>query len=263
MSTPGCLLEARELSVAIGGKEVCHRLRLAVRPREAWAILGMNGVGKTTLLHTLAGLRPPAAGEVLLHGRPLRRYRRKEIACEIGLMLQETEIVFSLTVREAVLEGRHPHLHRFHWESPEDERAAQQVLEELDIAGLAGRSVQTLSGGERRLVAAATLFVQDTPVMMLDEPSSHLDLYRQLHVLERVVHRVREQGRAALLILHDVNLAIRFCDHAILLNGDADVAFGPIAEVLNEQSIRKAFRHTVTRLNGPVGPHYVPFVRSL
>jgi iron complex transport system ATP-binding protein len=258
MSTTELLLQARDLSVSIGGKAVCHQLCLAVRPGEAWAVLGMNGVGKTTLLHTLAGLRPPTAGELFLHGRPLGDYRRKEVAREIGLMLQETEIVFPLTVREAVLEGRHPHLHRFHWESPEDEMLAERALKELAIAEFTDRSVQTLSGGERRLVAAAMLFVQDPPIMMLDEPNSHLDLYQQLHVLERVMHRVRELGRSALLILHDVNLASRFCDHAILLNGDADVALGPIAEVLNEQSIRKAFRHTVTRLNGPVGPHYVP-----
>lgn len=258
MSTAERLLETRDLSVSIGGKAVCHRLCLAVRPGEAWAILGTNGVGKTTLLHTLAGLRPPTAGEILLHGRALREYRRKELAREIGLMLQETEIVFPLSVREAVLEGRHPHLHRFHWESPEDERLAERALEELAMAGFADRSVQMLSGGERRLVAAATLFVQDPPILMLDEPNSHLDLYRQLHVLERVMHRVRERGRAALLIVHDVNLAVRFCDHAILLSGAADVAFGPIAEVLNEQSIGKAFRHAVTRLNGPLGPLYVP-----
>lgn len=258
MRTSEQLLETRDLSVSIGGKTVCHRLCLAVRPGEAWAILGTNGVGKTTLLHTLAGLRPPTAGEILLRGRPLREYRRKELAREIGLMLQETEIVFPSSVREAVLEGRHPHLHRFHWESPEDELLAERALEELAMAGFADRSVQTLSGGERRLVAAATLFVQDPPIMMLDEPNSHLDLYRQLHVLERVMHRVRERGRAALLIVHDVNLATRFCDHAILLNGAADVVLGPIAEVINEQSIGKAFRHAVTRLNGPRGPLYVP-----
>lgn len=252
------LLEAQALSVSIAGKAVCDTLSFAVLPGQAWAILGTNGVGKTTLLHTLAGLRPPTAGGVALRGKPLHGYRRKEVAREVGLMLQDTEIVFPQNVREAVLEGRHPHLHRFHWESPEDEALAATVLEELGIAELAERSVQTLSGGERRLVAAATLFVQDPPVMMLDEPNSHLDLYQQLRVLERVMHRVTRQSRSALLILHDVNLAVRFCDHAIVLIGDADVALGPIGEVLNETSIKKAFRHAVARLSGPVGPHYVP-----
>jgi iron complex transport system ATP-binding protein len=251
------LLEAQKLSVSIAGKAVCENLSFAIFSGQAWAILGTNGVGKTTLLHTLAGLRPASAGAIALRGKPLQAYRRKEVAREVGLMLQDTEIAFPQSVRESVLEGRHPHLHRFHWESPEDEALAATVLEELGVAELAERSVQTLSGGERRLIAAATLFAQDPPIMMLDEPNSHLDLYQQLRVLERVMHRVRQQGRSALLILHDVNLAARFCDHAIILNGEADVALGPIDEVLNEASIRKAFRHAVARLSGPAGPHYV------
>lgn len=252
------LLSTRGLCISIGGKDVCRELDLEVRAGEAWAILGMNGVGKTTLLHTLAGLRAPTAGEVLLGGRSLHSLSRKAVAQQVGLMLQDTEVVFPLSVREAVLEGRHPFLHRFHWESPEDEAFAARVLEELGIAPLAARSLQTLSGGEKRLVAAATLFVQDPAILMLDEPNSHLDLYQQLHVLERVIDRVRQRGRTALLILHDVNLATRFCDHALLLNGNASVACGPIGEVLDERSIEQAFRHPVTRLAGPAGPHFVP-----
>jgi iron complex transport system ATP-binding protein len=251
-------LRTRRLSISIGGKDVCRDLDLDLRPGEAWAILGTNGVGKTTLLHTLAGLRAPSAGEVLLRDTPIQSLRRKDVAQQVGLMLQDTEAVFPLSVRDAVLEGRHPFLHRFHWESPEDEAQAARVLEELAIAHLAERPLQTLSGGEKRLVAAATLFVQDPAILMLDEPNSHLDLYQQLHVLERVMHRVRSRGRSALLILHDVNLAARFCDHVVLLNGDASVTHGPAHDVLDERSIEHAFHHPVTRLAGPTGPHFVP-----
>ncbi len=257
-AVPSALLEAKGLSVSIGGKDVCRGLNFAVRPGEAWAILGMNGVGKTTLLHTLAGLLAPAEGAVLLRGRPIRSLKRKAVAQDVGLMLQETEMVFPLSVREAVLEGRHPFLHRFHWESPEDEALADRALGELAIGALAGRPMQTLSGGERRLVAAATLFVQDAALMMLDEPNSHLDLYQQLHVLGRVIDRVHTREKSALLILHDVNLAVRFCDYVILLNGDAEVVVGPVEEVLDEKGIGKAFRHQVTRLVGPAGPYFVP-----
>lgn len=252
------ILMAKGLSVSIGGKDVCRNLDLVVRPGEAWAILGMNGVGKTTLLHTLAGLLPALGGDILLRGRPIRSMKRKEVARDVGLMLQETEMVFPLTVREAVLEGRHPFLHRFHWESPEDEALADRALDELAIGTLASRLMQTLSGGERRLVSAATLFVQDAALMMLDEPNSHLDLYQQLHVLGRVVDRIRSLGKSAIMILHDVNLAARFCDHAILLNGHADVVVGPVDTVLTEQSIKKAFRHEVMRLAGPARPYFVP-----
>jgi iron complex transport system ATP-binding protein len=251
------LLSARGLSVRIGGKDVCKNLDLDVRPGEAWAVLGMNGIGKTTLIHTLAGLRLPGAGEVLLRGRPIRTLARREVAQEIGVMLQDTEVAFPLSVLEAVLEGRHPFVHRFHWESAEDEAIAARALQAFGVEDLAGRSMLALSGGERRLVSAATLFAQDPPVMLLDEPNSHLDLYQQIRVLDRVVEKVRKSARAALLILHDVNLAMRFCDHAILLNGDADVTFGPIGEVLNEQSIERMFRHPVVRLSGPAGPYFV------
>jgi iron complex transport system ATP-binding protein len=252
------LVATRDLSLSIGGKDVCKGLDLGLRAGEAWAIVGTNGIGKTTLLHTLAGLRAPTAGEVLLRERPLTSFSRREIAREVGVMLQETESVFPMTVMETVLEGRHPFLHRFHWESAEDEALAASTLEELGIGGLAERSVQTLSGGERRLVAAATLFVQDAPIMMLDEPNSFLDLHQQLHVLERVTRRVRDRGCTAIVILHDVNLAVRFCDYAIVLHGNGEVESGPAAQVLNERSIERAFRHRVTRLNGPAGPHFVP-----
>jgi iron complex transport system ATP-binding protein len=244
--------------VSIGGRYACRNLDIDIRAGQVWAMLGVTGVGKTTMLHTLAGLRSAAMGQIFLRDQLIGELGRRQVAQKIGVMLQEAETVFPMCVMEAVLEGRHPFLHRFHWESPEDEAIATAALKELSLEHLADRPVQTLSGGERRLVAAATLFTQDPMVMMLDEPNSHLDLHQQLQVLACVARKVRAQDRAAVLILHDVNLACRFCDHALLLHGNGEFALGAIGEVLTERSISRAFHHDVVRLQGPAGPHFVP-----
>lgn len=242
------ILSARDLTVSVGGKTVCEGLELSVRAGECWGILGTNGVGKTTLLLTLAGLRKPQSGEVLLQSRPLRALPRREVARKLGLMFQDLEPGLPSTVMETALEGRHPHLDRFKWETLEDERIARAALEEMDLHPLAERIVQTLSGGERRLLAAATLFTQDPLLMGLDEPNSHLDLHQQIKLLDRVQYRVRHQGKAALTILHDANLALRYCDRVLLLFGDGEVEGGPTDELLTEERISRLYRHPITRV---------------
>ena len=251
------ILSARNLAVSVGGKTVCEGLEVSVRAGEFWGILGTNGVGKTTLLLTLAGLRKPQSGEVLLQGRPLRTLPRREVARKLGLMFQDLEPGLPSTVMETALEGRHPHLDRFKWETLEDERIARAELEEMDLHPLAERIVQTLSGGERRLLAAATLFTQDPLLMGLDEPNSHLDLHQQIKLLDRVQHRVRNQGKAALTILHDANLTLRYCDRVLLLFGDGEVEGGPTAELLTEERISRLYRHPITRVSTGAGAVFV------
>ena len=252
------ILSAFGLDISIGGKSVCRALDLSVRPGEFWGVLGTNGVGKTTLLLSLIGLREPQAGVIRLLGRDMRELGRREIARKVGIMFQDAENGLPATVMQTALEGRHPHLDRFKWESVEDERLARAALEEMGIESLAARSTQTLSGGERRLLSAATLFTQDPLLMALDEPNSHLDLHQQIRMLDRVRHRVRRQGRAAIAILHDANLALRYCDRVLLLHGEGETESGEAAAMLTGERMSRLYRHRISRIDTAEGAVFIP-----
>ncbi len=256
MSTP--LLEARGLTVEIGGKQVCTNLHLEIHASQRWALLGINGVGKTTLLHTLAGLRAPAAGQILLNGQAIDKLPRRQVARQLGLLLQEEGDAFPGTVLETALSGRHPHLGRWQWESAEDIALAERALAQVGLAGLASRQLGTLSGGERRRLSLATLLCQQPQLFLLDEPTNHLDPHQQITLLELLAAQTREETRGLLMILHDINLASRFCDRALLLFGDGETLHGPGEQVLTAEHIARLYGHPVVTLDGPHGPVYLP-----
>ncbi len=256
MSAP--LLEARALAVEIAAKTVCDRLALRVARGERWAVLGVNGVGKTTLLRTLAGLRPPQAGEVLLDGRPLAAASGRARARLRGMLLQSEHDAFEATALEAVLAGRHPHVAPWAWESAADVAAARAALARVALAGFDERRLGTLSGGERRRVSIAALLAQDPALMLLDEPSSHLDLHHQVAILDALAAAATPQGKALVMTLHDVNLAARYCTHALLIFGGGETAQGPVPEVLEPRTLGRLYAHPVARIEGPRGPVFVP-----
>jgi iron complex transport system ATP-binding protein len=230
------LLAARGVTVTIAGKSICRDLDLSIRRGECWAMLGRNGAGKTTLLHTLAGLRAPAAGSIEVAGRPLAEWSGRELALMRGLLPQDDYDAFPASVLETALIGRHPHLNRWQWETPQDYAIARAALAAVDIAEAEARDVRTLSGGERRRVALAALIAQQPDLFLLDEPASHLDLAHQLALLDRLIATAREQGRALVMVLHDVNLAARYCDHALLLDRGSAVA-GSASELLTSERL--------------------------
>jgi iron complex transport system ATP-binding protein len=234
------ILAARGLTVTIAGIGVCRELDFSVVPGQCWAILGRNGAGKTTLLHTLAGLRAPTAGTIALNGRPLAALSAREVARTRGLLTQDDSDAFGATVLETAMIGRHPYLSRWQWESVEDLRIAREALALMDIADAEQRDVRTLSGGERRRVALAALLTQRPRLFLLDEPSSHLDLAHQLAVLRRLTTLAREQGSALIMVLHDVNLARRFCDHVLMLDQGTAIA-GPASELLTAERLSKIY----------------------
>lgn len=252
------LLACHALSVSIAGKTICQGLDLQIQPGEAWAILGMNGVGKTTLLHTLAGLRPPRSGRIELLGDDISQLGKRQIAKNMGLLLQDYEDAFPGTVLQTVLTGRHPHMNSWQWESVEDLEIARDALSFVELVNFCERSILTLSGGERRRVALATLLCQQPRIYLLDEPTNHLDLRYQHQILKALSEQLGKLNKSALMIMHDVNLAMRYCDHALLLFAEGDFVAGTCNEVINRENLSRLYNYPMLGLQAAQGEIFIP-----
>ncbi|MBV9345917.1 MAG: ABC transporter ATP-binding protein [Gammaproteobacteria bacterium] len=231
---------ARGLTVTAGARTLVQDLAVEFSPGELVAILGRNGSGKTLTLHTLAGLRAPAGGEVVLDGRPITALARRAVALRVGLLPQDLEDAFVTSALETVLIGRHPHLALWQWESAEDERLAREALRQVDLEGCATRRTDTLSGGEQRRVAVAALLAQAPHTFLLDEPTNHLDPHHQLAVLS-LFRGLARAGRTVITTLHDPTLAARFADRVLLLFGDGRWTLGPVASALTAATLSELY----------------------
>jgi iron complex transport system ATP-binding protein len=212
------LLEATRLSVSVPGRVLVEGFDCRIHAGEFLALLGGNGTGKSLLLRTLAGLRPPSSGRVLLGGADIRSLARRDVARRLGFLPQDPEAPPQGSVGETVLLGRFAHLG--FWEHPggDDHARVARSLEEVGLAALANRELGSLSGGEQRRAAIARLRVQAPSVYLLDEPTNHLDPAQQISVLQGMRDLARA-GAAAVVSLHDPNLALRFADRVALLSG--------------------------------------------
>jgi len=251
-------LSARNLTLRIGERTLCERLTLDFRPGHVWAILGANGAGKTTLLHALAGLRKPDDGELLLDEVGLFSLPARQRARAIALLLQDHDTAMPATVLDTVLSGRHPHLAPLAWEGADDHAAAEAALSAAGVFHLRDRQLATLSGGERRRIELAAVLTQATPVLLLDEPTNHLDLRHQQEILALLAARGRQPGHLAIMVLHDINAALRTCDQALLLFDDGSTAHGACAEVVTTSNLERLYACRMRELVHDGTRYFVP-----
>jgi iron complex transport system ATP-binding protein len=238
------LLAAHGLTLQAATRTLTANLDLEVQPGHCWAVLGLNGAGKTSLLHTLAGLRAPARGSLFLDGTALQHQRRRAVARRIGLLPQDTPDPFPATVLETVLLGRSPFLAPWEMESAADRERARAALAAMELQDLEQRSVATLSGGERRRLAFALLLTQAPALWLLDEPTNHLDLRHQALVLQQVQHACAN-GVAAVMVLHDPNLAARYANNVLLLYDEGQWEAGPAEKMLTAERLSGLYGYPV------------------
>jgi iron complex transport system ATP-binding protein len=253
------LLRTEKLSITVNARTLCHELDLAVAPGELWAVLGCNGNGKTSLLHALAGLAAATAGRVIVAGKPLADYSRRELGRALGILLQREDQEFWGTLADYVMLGRYPHAHSMFGWNASDLEAAALAIAAFDLEPLATQAYSTLSGGERQRARLAQLWAQSPQLLLLDEPLQHLDLHHQLQTLDRLRQAVRDANRAALLVLHDLTFACR-CDCVLMLYGDGRFAVGSAVELLQSEQLESLYGCRVRAFGAGPDKHFIPVI---
>lgn len=259
-------LAAEGLSLAYGDRLVVSELDLQIRAGAITTIVGANGCGKSTLLRACARLLPPRAGRVVLDGREIHRTPTKQIAREIGLLPQNPVAPEGIAVADLVGRGRHPHQRMLARWSPRDYQVVAESLEATDIADLADRCVDELSGGQRQRVWIAMALAQETDILLLDEPTTYLDVAHQIEVLDLLTDLNRSRGTTIVMVLHDLNLAARYADELVAMKDGQVHASGAPAVVVTEALVRDVFgmdsRVIPDPVSGspvvmPIGRHHV------
>ncbi len=234
-------LRATGLRLAYDSRVVVEDLDLLVPPGRISAIVGANACGKSTLLRALARLLSPRAGTVTLDGRSVHGMPTRQVARELGILPQAPTAPDGLTVIDLVTRGRSPHQSWWRQWSTDDEEAVLAALRATELVDLADRPVDELSGGQRQRAWIAMAIAQETPILLLDEPTTFLDLAHQIDVLDLVVDLNRRENRTVVMVLHDLNQACRYADHVIAMKSGRIVAQGAPAEVITPATVAEVF----------------------
>lgn len=234
-------LTARDLTLAYEGRIVVESLDLSLPPGRVTAIVGPNACGKSTLLRGLARLLAPASGTVLLDGADIHSLPTKQVATRLGLLPQTPVAPDGITVADLVSRGRYPHQGWFRRWTAQDDAAVGEAMTATGVADLAERSVDELSGGQRQRVWIAMALAQQTDILLLDEPTTFLDISHQIDVLDLLLDLNAARGATVVMVLHDLNLAARYADHLVAMRAGSIVASGDPSAVVTAELVREVF----------------------
>lgn len=256
-------LHSQELSLAYDRDLIIEELDLTVDTEKITALVGPNGCGKSTLLRGLSRLLKPRSGAVFLDGRSIHQMPSKELAQQLGILPQNPSAPDGLTVYELVAQGRYPHQSFLQQWSEADEAATQAALRTTNLVDLAQRPLDTLSGGQRQRAWIAMALAQETDILLLDEPTTFLDLAYQMEVLD-LLHELNEQGRTIVMVLHDLNQACRYAHHLVAMREGQVVAQGAPEEVMTEALVQRVFALNARIVPDPITgtPLVVPIGRA-
>jgi len=251
-------LTINNIDLEIDERILCKQLDLTIASGQFWAVIGKNGVGKTTLLKSLCNLYPVNNGHVCINDKNIQHTDSKNLAQLIGLMQQDYEYFFPCTVIEAVLMSRFPYLSSWKFETIEDHEVAQHCLEKTKLKNLQNRQVKTLSGGEKRRLHLAMLMAQSPSFFLLDEPTNHLDLATQISFMEILKSYFIDKDKAGIMVTHDINLVSRYCDHVLLLFDHGEWLSGTVENIMNEQNLTRLLDYPVIQTQINNQQHFIP-----
>ncbi|MFD6222727.1 ABC transporter ATP-binding protein [Nocardia asteroides] len=260
MTSPARRLAADSVSLGYGERVIVDELSIEIAPGVVTTVIGPNGCGKSSLLKSLGRLLRPRAGQVVLDGKAITSMKTKDVARVIGMLPQTPVAPEGLTVADLVARGRHPHQSWLRQWSADDETEVAAALAQTGIADLAERTLDELSGGQRQRAWISMALAQGTDILLLDEPTTYLDLAHSLEVLDLVDRLHAEFGRTVVMVLHDLNLAIRYSDELVVMSAGRIVAQGKPADIVTAELLAEVFGLEATVLTDPVSgrPMIVP-----
>jgi iron complex transport system ATP-binding protein len=246
-----CLYEIEQVNHRYGAFPVLHNISFTIKEGEMFGIIGPNGSGKSTLIHALSGLNKPSSGKIRLRNRALSSFSQKELSRQVAVLEQEGTPPIPFTVEQIVAMGRYPWLKPFSDLSSYDSEIVDNVLKNLNLWDKRSQKVSTLSGGQRQLVSLARAMAQEPQILILDEPTTYLDIGHQVLVMDHVRNWHFEKGITVIMVLHDLNIAGQYCNRLLLLNHGEIITWGDTKDVLKEDTLAKVYKTDLVRIKHP------------